>query len=247
MNYINIKTYSLLLVALLSLWTKSLSAKLCICTFPDTQSNFGRGYEGEVEFYKAGCALWLVGKLCSNNLIKNINTPLENLIEERILTGKKIQDILVGYVGHWADSFETIRYLDKEVKPVVDRFGISVELDNTGCSSLDNPSRVQTHIMEYNLSSSVHIQVRGNQVTSIGVWDKVDEDLKTINFFAVADSRFNSPIYPYCDQFLNRPCSRFHQEDEEEGLCQSSTGLKTLVCKSKKNKKRSFRWSLKES
>ncbi len=220
-------------------FAKSTFADICICQYPNTDTHYGQGKKGEIGFYKLGCAYWYqTQKDCRLTETIDINDSLKPFLDKRIRSDEKIK---IGYVGHWSGSYTTLKYLDNEIKPLLDRYRVSIEIDNTACEPLNDPKLVYNHIKKYELQEGTFLRVEGAQGTSIGMWDKLSRNYRFADLLAYADTRETSPGYPDCSKYLNQKCTK-HQANEY-GYCKVNSFLKRIYCNGNQANKEAKRFT----
>lgn len=214
------------LITLLFLFSFSTLADVCICQYPGLDAKYGGANKGEIGFYKLGCAAWLLAQTqCRSQVVINENANLNEYIGQIRSTEEKIK---IGYVGHWTSSKTTIDYLDDIIYPMIMKYKVPVHVENTACSSMDNPQTVFDKLDEYKLPSGAYIRYKGNQTTSFGLWNKVITKYNKANLYAIADTRYKSPLYPYCDDYKGRSC--IEAQNKDIGSCISNGQLQKLQC-----------------
>lgn len=213
----------LFIIAFFFGFTLKAQAALCLCQYPTENSKYGSGYKEEVSLYKLGCKFWLLTqKNCHSRKTINIEDSLQSLAK------RSNEVIKLGFVGHWSGTIETVKFLDNRIEPLIMQTGVSIEIDNTACSPMENPELVLKTIKNYSLGSA-YLKVKGSQATSIGMWDKLTPLLASADVYAVADSRREQVMYPSCSQHINMPC--YKDQTNEKALCISNGKLKTISCK----------------
>ena len=186
-------------------------ADICICQYPDLDAKYGDANKGEITFYRAGCNLWLaMEKGCRLKRIANINKDLKPFLSKKI---KNRETVRLGFVGHWSSSNELIRYLDGVVEPLLKRFRNSFMIDNTACYAMESPQKVYDHIKKYAITKGHYLRVKGNQTTSISMWQTLSANTVKGNFFAVADSRKVAASYPYCSAYHKKRCTKYQRRE----------------------------------
>lgn len=224
------------IVVLMTAFT--LQAAVCVCQFPDTDSRHGRGVKGEIAFYKMGCSYWFnAQKDCRDREIKNIDHSMKEYLDKRVHSKELVR---IGYVGHWGGSYSTIRFLDQEVKPLLDRYRVSMVYDNTACDPMNDPKMIHSHIRKYELREGTYLKVKGAQTTSIGLWDGLSRKFKYADLMAEADTRKLKATFPKCDVYLNKRCTK-HQY-KESGKCEKDGILKRIQCRKTDPNKKAKYW-----
>jgi hypothetical protein len=209
--------------------TTQVFADVCICQYPKEDAVYGEGYKGEIGFYKMGCALWQVlERDCRKRKVMDINEDLTPYLDQHLRSQEKIK---LSYVGHWDNSITMMYYIHRVVKPLIDRYETSVDVENTACSSMDYAPLIQDRVASYELPEGVSLNVIGNQTISIGMWDKLLIGYRKADLYAVADSNNSSITYPACETFLNKRCTGF--QEGEKGYCTEENKNKMLICKAK--------------
>lgn len=239
-----------LFLLLLSI-SASAYADVCICQYPKKDAKYGRGFKKEVFFYKMGCAAWLITeKECRKQKIIDINKPLSSYLDKVLKQDEKIR---LGYVGHWKSSNALISFLKKEVEPLMGKYRSPILVDNTACLAMNDAEKVQRYLDSIPSTESLYMSVKGNQTTSIGMWDKLSVGYRKADLVAYADSRGTSFNYPACNVFLEKRCTAFQNKDV--GYCTDEGGVtRELVChnviKEKRNdklkRKKAKKWFLVE-
>lgn len=188
--------------------------------------------ENQKKFFHTGCEFWLKSQShCVSKEVVPQNTDYSffSCPSERLK---------IGYVGHWSNSQETWNYLQNSILPLFKRKFREIELDNTACRSIDRPEFLLKKILEQNWGNSLRLVVEGNQVDSVGLWEKLLGP--SINLKAKVDTEIGKVTYPNCKKFLNRPCMKDVQLSQS-GYCQrgdksfsfrgtSSTMLQEIAC-----------------
>lgn len=230
-------------LALLTLCSLPAFADICICQYPEEDAKFGMGRQGEIGFYKMGCALWLMREsYCRREKIVNINIPLEPYLSKALLGNEKVR---IGFVGHWESSMEYVDYLRADIEPLLQKFQVPFEINNTACYAMNDPEFVQDYLNTVSSSGNAYIKVEGAQTASIGMWDKVLIHRQKADLVAFADSRKKTPAYPYCKEFLNRNCSTY--QDRESGSCAETDGsLSNLICQKSIGERNVRKWIYKK-
>lgn len=223
----------ILLLLQLTVYSSAL-ANICICQYPKQDARFGTGVKGEIGFYKMGCALWQIFERgCRKRKVFDINKDMTPFLDKKLRPNEKIK---LSYVGHWGSSNEFIEYLDYTVKPLLDRYQSSVEVENTACLAMEDAASVQKHIDTYDLTDNVNLKVNGNQTTSIGMWDKLWPGYGKADLYAISDSDKRSPLYPSCNKFINKRCTGF--QVLERGFCSDGQFIRELICNNRVKIKR---------
>jgi hypothetical protein len=190
------------------------ASQCCFCEIGNYPVN-------ERGWYKNGCQLWLSSqKNCTTKEIVDQNTHYAS-------KDLKCNQIVLGYVGHWENSYETVTYLNNIIAPLMERHPASVFIDNTACSAMKDPELVLNKIQQIKRSQNQKLIVRGNQVISIGKWDTLFG--KGYNFWAQVQTDKSEVIYPQCKDFDGYNCWTPDQINEQ-GLCVAGKKMRTLKC-----------------
>lgn len=205
----------------------SAMADLCICQYPKEDAKYGGGEKIEVPLYQLGCKVWLAqAKKCRKRKTININTPLDEYLDANLESGDRIR---LGYVGHWSSSKEIIEYLEGLVEPLRQKYRKPVVIENTACSSMDDPELIQKYVNNLKDKENSYLNIVGTQTTSIGMWDKVSFAFRKADLVAEVDSRRTTPKYPSCSEYKDRRCTGF--QEGEIGLCSDSQNKnRELIC-----------------
>lgn len=163
----------------------SFASKCCYC-------EIGNYPQNQQSFFKMGCNLWLGSQ--KNCDVKEI-VPQNSRYDQMDLQCKN-GDLVVGYVGHWGSSYETVDYLQRTIVPVIKNQNVSVKVDNTACLSMSSPKVVFDFVKSLNLPEGKNLSVVGNQVISIGKWDTLLGS--SINFGAMVSADKEEIQYPSC-------------------------------------------------
>jgi len=225
------------------IFSASAFADICICQYPKKNSRFGAGYTGEIGFYKMGCAAWLLSETkCRKEKIIDINKSLEPYLDQKIRYNEKIR---IGFVGHWSSSRELVRYLSADIVPLMTKYNIPIEVDNTACSGMSDPESVQAYLETVQKSDESYLRVEASQVTSIGMWDKLSISFRKADLVAYGDTRGGDNMYPKCEVFHRKRCTGF--QSREIGKCVDENGqIKKLVCHGVIKKKKNGDYKLKK-
>jgi hypothetical protein len=206
------------------------SSTCCICQTGLQPTN-------EIHWFKKGCKLWLSKQ-------KNCSTKSVEPIQENDLVSSALKceggAVKLGYVGHWGSSSQLIDYLSESLIPTAKAYKVDIDYDQTACTSMDNPKLIEDFFSELNIESK--ITVKGNQVTSTGMWDDVLPH-KT-NFWARINSRDQRIEFPLCTSFENKRCFGKYQKNET-GFC--INGEETLRLECTKISNIVYRWVKKSS
>jgi hypothetical protein len=232
-----------LLLLLLISFIQVGQANVCICQYPKEDAKYGGGYRGEIGFYKMGCALWILSEgRCRKKKVIDINMSLDPYLNKVLKPQEKVK---IGFVGHWSSSEEFIEYLQSDIEPLLKKYDSSFEVENTACSSMDEPAKVQDYLTGLQLNENKYINVEGSQTTSIGMWDKLSIGFRKADLIANGDSRGLKNVYPLCKKFINRRCTGF--QEGETGYCQSDSGVnRKLICHGKIKTKLNSKLKLKQ-
>jgi hypothetical protein len=191
----------------------------CVC-------EIGKDPEHQQGFFELGCRLWLgEQKGCASKVTVVQGTDYRSLDFNRCSPQGRIR---LGYVGHWRDSWQSIFYLRYRVVPLARERRQSVIVDNTACLAMKEPERVLESLRQERLPPGLFIHFRGNQVESVGKWDKIFG--RSINVWAEARTDHADVIFPACRDFEDKACFSGNQL-EDRPRCRSAQGeLITLRC-----------------
>jgi hypothetical protein len=198
------------------------------CAFAETGCYCETGNQPRFEtpLFKLGCDIWLAQQTgCAFKKTVAENFDYANPDEPAFT------DLKVGYVGHWGSSAQTVLYLLSSILPVMRDKGVSVEVDNTACSGMDNPPLVLSSmtILKLLLKPEQTLLIRGNQTESVGEWS-IAPGFGTVNFPATVSSSSDTIIYPPCQDYLDDNCLKAIQA-KQPAQCDSGNGqLTTLYC-----------------
>ncbi|RYZ84518.1 MAG: hypothetical protein EOP06_17965 [Proteobacteria bacterium] len=93
---------------------------------------------------------------------------------------------------------------------------------------MDAPAVAMNYVSRMVLKKGQSLVVKGNQVNSIGKWDKLMGS--SYNFYAMISSAPKRVTYPNCYEFQNKACLRNVQLNEQ-ALCALPSGqLQQLRC-----------------
>ena len=196
----------------------------CICQ-TDEPFSF---YEGPM--YKTACALRMLSKR---------GCDLKKTVEFDMLSIDNIPrrcdgaEVRMTFVGHWASSDQTRRYLEMIFNEgIIDR-GMSFDIDNTGCLAMEEPYEIESFFSRALIPEGQYLRFKGSQVTSISLWDNFFGPLSgRVNFTASYDSRDGKFSYPSCSEYRGHQCAaRFDIQGGERATCEGEDGeLEELVC-----------------
>lgn len=182
---------------------------LCIC-------QTGTEPQIEVGIYKLGCKFWNSIQSCSKKMTVSFSDSLDNILSENSWA----RSIRLGYVGHWSSSYETVNFLSREIVPAIRKHDISFSIDNTACSSTDDPYQILGYLKI--IPEADRISFSGNQAISTGMWDRLL--IGKNNFWAKISGKKLKVTYPSCKEFENKNCFGMFQlhstgvcKDEESG------------------------------
>jgi len=198
----------------------SVQAQANTCCYCET----GTFPNNEKKFFKMGCQMWLNDqKNCS---AKTIVGHGYNYVGE-----SQCQNFNIGYVGHWADSYQTTYYLDQTILPLTRYPNSTVNIENTACRAMLDPYQVQNYMNQQSLPKNFKITFNGNQVNSVGKWDNILGGSYNLNATLKTNSAKKSELtFPACRHFLNKNCLEKYQA-QESGLCMDQNQkLKKIVC-----------------
>ncbi|HPI41855.1 MAG TPA: hypothetical protein PLJ21_13680, partial [Pseudobdellovibrionaceae bacterium] len=184
--------------------------KCCIC-------ETGNYPKEEIGFFYQGCRFWLDDqKNCSSQWIVEENTNYS--VKHKEIGLDCINGSLkIGFVGHWFNSQQTLKYIDKILLPAMKTLNVDVSVENTACLAMENASSVQEHIVKRSQESrwpaGKQMVFAGNQASSVGIWEKFMGS--GYNFTATAATFISEVFYPSCKTFENRNCLVSVQKNEQ--------------------------------
>lgn len=191
--------------------------KCCYC-------EIGAEPVSEGKFFNMGCKLWLKDqKNCDVKEIVPQGTDYSAM--NLACDGGTLS---VGYVGHWNSSEEMVEYLQASIVPVMAKHHVSVTVDNTACSSMNNPPVIVNYIKSLGLSSNQTLTIRGNQLTSVGEWTHLLG--QSANFTATVSSVGEKVIYPACKQYEGYNCIQQVQRGQPATCIEKDGRPQVLVC-----------------
>jgi hypothetical protein len=176
-------------------------------------------------FFRLGCERWL-NEQPSCSVRKIINADFDFNKQNYAAETREID---IGYVGHWANSQQTVKYLKAKIFPLMKAKSLNVYFHDTACSVMKTPDLVFTAIQQSEVAHGLTLRVRGPQVISIGEWESFFRP--TFNFEAEVSSAEPSVAYPSCNSFLNQQCYTPAQTGQVGTCKDQQTGqLSQLIC-----------------
>lgn len=141
------------------------------------------------------------------------------------------QNFNIGYVGHWADSYQTTHYLEQTILPLTRYPNSTVNIDNTACRAMLDPYQVQNFINRQSLPKNFQMTFNGNQVNSVGKWDNILGGSYNLNATLKTQAAAKAELtFPACRQFISKNCLEKFQA-QESGLClDQNQKLKKITC-----------------
>ncbi len=190
---------------------------LCICQTGSHPSN-------QVGFFRLGCRLWNAGNSCGRKLTVPESENLDGILARYPGT----RSLKVGYVGHWSSAGQSVDFLRSKITPLLTKYEVSIEIDNTACLATDNPYIIG-HYLRGLGPLGERVKFRGNQAISTGLWDRTLPGKH--NFWAVINGGNLEVEFPSCEEFENRGCLGLVQR-EGRGICRDDRNNKyvTLSC-----------------
>ncbi len=183
---------------------------LCICqtdTYPRVQ----------VGIFKLGCRVWNAAQSCTKKMTVSFTESLDEILA-KYPSAKKVK---IGYVGHWASADQSTQFLQGTIVPLIQKYDVKIEIDNTACLATDNAYKIVNYLKTLN-GEAEKITFRGNQAVSTGIWDKGLSGKN--NFWALIKGDSLEVTFPACKEFENRGCMGSVQgggtgvcQDEEAG------------------------------
>lgn len=217
-----------IILILLCISTQLTYAKTCLCQYPTLNAKFGKALKSEISLYKLSCKVWLLNqRQCRLKKTIPINKDLINFIPSD-------EDLVsIGFVGHWRNSLETSKYLISRIAPLIEDYGISIRIENTGCYPMKNPYNVFKTVKGFDYKNNNYLTFIGPQVRSIGLWEKLNPLLSKVNINAMVDSRKTGVILPSCSRHIDQYCPNI--QFSNYAYCSNGNRTKTISCvKSKK-------------
>lgn len=214
------------------LMTAKAAQTCCVC-------QIGEKPVKQQHWFKKGCQIWLKNQ-------KDCSWKIRSVIQRAgvLKLPESCQDgtLHLGYVGHWADSAETKKFIDELVVPTQRQLNLNIRIDNTACLAMRDAELVQNHIEQLPMPKKKYLVVKGNQVTSVGLWEAFLPGKS--NFYAIADSRTSETRYPFCWEFEGKLCTKSVQKNESAICKDQASHLKKLTCRSnnRSDDERSYRW-----
>lgn len=191
--------------------------KACFCeagTYPEYQR----------PAFAAGCRLWLKEqKDCATKHEVQHGVSYADLPLQQDLT-----HISIGYVGHWINSQQLLSYLHSRINPLMSQKGLSVSIDNTACSSMNDPSLILDYVKNMAFQKDQNLIIKGNQTRSVGKWDALIGSKN--NFYAFVKNTKKEVIYPNCREFQNYRCLQGVQANDEAVCTTDNSQLMRLRC-----------------
>lgn len=207
--------------------TTAEAAKGCFCEIGNYPSN-------QQGFFQVGCDAWLSEqKGCSVKKIVAQDTNYAGLIASGQAGVSYGGELAIGYVGHWGSSEEMVGYLMRSVTPALKNWGVSVTVDNTACSAMNRPEVVNAYVQSLNLPSTQKLEVKGVQLTSIGMWEKFIPSRS--NFWASVSSKSPAVTYPKCNYYEGSNCMAMVQAGMDATCDRKGEKIQLTCCEVKKN------------
>ncbi len=206
----------LLMISIITLISLHLQADdCCIC-------QTGTEPQSQVVFFQAGCGLWLNGQQgCSSKE----TIPFADDLDARIPRSCDRQTVRLGYVGHWSGSYESMDFIYSRLLPINQGRGISFDVRNTACLSVDDPFGLQSFLNDIEVITGTTITWRGNQAISTGMWAPITPERENIPAVASTDESLFS--LPACNMFERSLCSGFQRN--QEARCASDDGSTRIL------------------
>ncbi len=191
------------------------SQKACLC-------EVGQYPEYQQPAFSTGCALWLREQ--KNCLIKKKVSHGASYTQ----LPQDITQLSIGYVGHWNNSRQLLTYLHMKISPLMTQKNLSVSIDNTACSSMNEPTLILDYVKDMALERDQTLTIKGNQTRSIGKWDAALGSKN--NFYAVVSSKKTSVTYPNCRDYQNYSCLQGVQTNDEATCVTDNAQQRRLRC-----------------
>lgn len=214
-----------LMTLLLSLATSVQAKRVCVCEIGHNSV--------EEPFYRAGCAAWIAKKVCLRSKI--VKMDYGETLSDHLPKLKDGDKLHIGFVGHWSSSYQTERFVQRNILPIFDDVSVKVTYDNTACSPMSEPQNIQDFLSSLELPKGSSLTIKGSQGISLGLWDAVS--ISKANFYAEASTEFSTPKYPKCKKYEGKKCSGIFQP-YTSGYCvdPKEEGRVTLSCEPKRKR-----------
>ncbi len=208
-------TWSALMFLVSVVISQANAKSVCLCDIGQVQREKG--------FYRAGCSLWLNQQKCDSK--KTIDREHRYSLARYVTDLKAGDKLIVGYVGHWSNAWETVNFIERELVPLAQKTPIQIIYDNTACRPMNDAESVQETLNQVEIATGSSIYVKGSQTLSVGMWEGFLPG--TSNFYAHASTEWSRPRYWDCADIENVACSARFQFGES-GLC-LDTSSRTLI------------------
>lgn len=187
-------------------------------------------------FFKAGCSMWLNEQtgcdLSSTQEIGFVTSASDQDVTLDIPMACYGGKLKLGYVGHW-DADSTEPFISRTIIPSAKYYKLSsLQYDNTACSALEEPEKMQDLIRSLSqtapLPVDVTIEMLGNQCTSYSMWSRFFGD--SPNFRCKIGTECEVPKFPSCLAYEKKACGAFQLNEKGRCLEQGGASSKNLVC-----------------
>lgn len=211
---------------------------LCICE-TDT------AIDSETGWYRAGCNVWIEKMIKANKCSSNdyvVQNHREGILD--IPNGDNSRNLVIGYVGHWPDTYRTKSEIQSRFLPLMKKTGQSIYYDNTACLGTKDSDVIQSFLLKTikpQMRPGQSFLMKGNQVISIGEWGDYALGPSTNLYSLVGTDRRNA-FYPDCEDFLNQYCvgkdtpaatviGAAQVQEGTTGFCRAPNDLLQLTCR----------------
>lgn len=196
----------------------------------------------EEPLYSIGCNMWLSQQKDCGEKVKRkysgVKYTKDRLHSPSYFNHFQIPQECVGadkirlaFVGHWSSSQESAEKLLRNIIPTAKEKRIDFEIENTACSSMDQPELFRSLIHKFDIPKNIKITYKGHQAVSVGLWNKPLPALDSYNIHATWDSHTNEVSYPNCKPYINKSCEI--DAPTKAVLCSQNEALYFLSCEKK--------------
>lgn len=195
-----------LIIFLLSVSRHTLAITHCACEIGQDKS--------EKSNFQLNCGIWLKSKSCSTKTMVNrqAGTALSKYLP-RLHNGDKL---LLGYVGNWSDSTQTLLYVEDQLIPLLQKKPINIFYENLASNAMDDPDGVQDALVNMSLPVDSQITIKGSQTIAVGLLESILADLTP--FHVQASTEWLVARFMNCNEIEGKSCSAAYQA-LEKGRC----------------------------
>lgn len=204
--------------------TQDETERVCVCEVQAKRNSNAKEYP----FYRAGCSNWLARQKCSVKKIVEEGDSIDDL-----LVGGEKSALIMGYVGHWSGSEESIRYLEERIEPIVKKHDVTVYYDNTACSGASDPVAMLNHLSELDPEVGKKIILKANENVSVGEWDGVLKLFVKSNAPVVTCS--DAIQVQHCSRYQDKNCSLYLNHNSTMGCLDNGGVFKVLKCQKRRD------------